>query len=84
MPVKKSNSKDKMSPIEKLFSGRVGPLPIDNDQHSPDVRPEHINAGTRSSELDANSEHFDPVKAQIFKDHPTLTEQVYQDLLAEM
>lgn len=77
MPKKKSAQKDDLSPIEKLFSGLVGPLPIDNDVWTPEVRPEHINPGTAPAAPDDPSDLI----AYIMKHHPGLSREEVERMI---
>ena len=75
-------SSEKMSPIEKLFAGKKGPLPIDSSRIIQD----------ENEELDYGGMHFskhddilrkDPfgVREQISRDYPDLSEEELEVLL---
>lgn len=77
MPKKKSTQKDNLSPIEKLFSGQVGPLPIDNDVWTPGVGPEHISPETPPAAPDDPTDLID----YIMKHHPGLSREEVERLI---
>jgi len=68
MQKKKSIRKDQLTPIEKLFSGKAGPLPIDTD----------ITVEMPSSGSD---EMLDSLVRELMDNHPGLTAKEAQELI---
>ena len=83
MPKKKSNRKDNPSPIERLFSGDVGPLPVDNDlEVAPPETPGNTDGATRSSAFGKPfGDYSDTLLGNILRNHPGLTPEKAQRLI---
>ena len=83
MPKKKSNRKDNPSPIERLFSGDVGPLPVDNDlQETPPETPVNTSGATRSSAFGKPLDDYsDTLEGNILRNHPGLTPEKAQRII---
>ena len=83
MPKKKSHRKDKLSPIERLFNGKVGPLPVDNDlQETPPEKPAGTDGATRSSTFGKPLDDFsDTLLGNILRNHPGLTPEKAQEMI---
>ena len=68
MPRKKSRREDQWTPIEKLFSGMVGPLPIDTDTSDERSSPE-------------SDEILDSLVRELMDNHSELTAERAKELI---
>lgn len=69
---------EQLSPIESLFAGQKGPLPLDNDVRLQSEEQEPTADETR---LSASERRSDGWVEGILEDHPGLTEQELERML---
>lgn len=77
MPKNKTSLMDEDSPFFTLISGRAGPLPIDNDVGTPEVRPEHSTPEALPTVTDDPTDLIN----YIMKNHPGLTREQVERLI---
>lgn len=77
MAKKKIDLMDEDSPFFTLISGKAGPLPIDIDVGTPEVRPEHSTPETPPADNGYPTDLID----YIMKNHPGLTREEVERLI---